>query len=93
MAVTKTHPITMVNGYGYHLPDRIIKPAKIVQTPKAGVLFLWVCRDSRVSGARGAAPCCVKAAISERGESSLCGDKALGRAHTPVRVYKCALSS
>ena len=93
MAVTKTHPITMVNGYGYHLPDRIIKPAKIVQTPKAGVLFLWVCRDSRVSGARGAAPCCGKAAISERGESSLCGDKALGRAHTPVRVYKCALSS
>src|SRR5699024_10701150 len=41
----------------------------------AGVLFLWVCRDSRVSGARGAAPCCGKAAISERGESSLCGDK------------------
>ena len=37
----------MVNGYGYHLPDRIIKPAKIVQTPTAGVLFLWVCRDSR----------------------------------------------
>ena len=25
--------VTMVNGYGYHLPDRIIKPAKIVQTP------------------------------------------------------------
>ena len=75
MAVTKTHPITMVNGYGYHLPDRIIKPAKMVQTPTAGVLFLWVCRDSRVSGARGAAPCCGKAAISERGEISLCGDK------------------
>ena len=36
---------------------------------------MWVCRDSRVSGARGAAPCCGKAAISERGESSLCGDK------------------
>ena len=35
---------------------------------------MWVCRDSRVSGARGAAPCCGKAAISERGESSLCGD-------------------
>ena len=67
--------ITMVDGYGYHLPDRIIKPAKMVQTPTAGVLFLWVCRDSRVSGARGAAPCCGKAAISERGESSLCGDK------------------
>ena len=65
----------MINGYGYHLPDRIIKPAKKVQTPTAGVLFLWVCRDSRVSGARGAAPCCGKAAISERGEISLCGDK------------------
>ena len=65
----------MVNGYGYHLPDRITKPAKMVQTPTAGVLFLWVCRDSRVSGARGAAPCCGKAAISERGESTLCGDK------------------
>ena len=65
----------------------------MVQTPKAGILFLWVCRDSRVSGARGAAPCCGKAAISERGESSLCGDKALGRAHTPARVYKCALCS
>ena len=65
----------MVNGYGYHLPDRIIKPAKMVQTPTAGVLFLWVCRDSRVSGARGAAPCCGKAAISERGVKSLCGDK------------------
>ena len=65
----------MVNGYGYHLPDRITKPAKMVQTPTAGVLFLWVCRDSRVSGARGAAPCCGKAAISERGEISLCGDK------------------
>ena len=35
----------MVNGYGYHLPDRIINPAKMVQTPTAGVLFLWVCRD------------------------------------------------
>ena len=35
----------MVNGYGYHLPDRITKPAKMVQTPTAGVLFLWVCRD------------------------------------------------
>ena len=45
--------VTMVNGYGYHLPDRITKPAKMVQTPTAGVLFLWVCRDSRVSGARG----------------------------------------
>ena len=65
----------MVNGYGYHLPDRIINPAKMVQTPTAGVLFLWVCRDSRVSGARGAAPCCGKVAISERGESSLCGDE------------------
>ena len=29
---------------------------------------MWVCRDSRVSGARGAAPCCGKAAISERGK-------------------------
>ena len=83
----------MVNGYGYHLPDRIIKPAKTVQTPTAGVLFLWVCRDS---GARGAAPCCGKAAnVGQRGKQaafSLCR-QALGRAHTPVRVYKCALSS
>ena len=45
----------MVNGYGYHLPDRIIKPAKKVQTPKAGVLFLWVCRDSR-KAAQGVQP-------------------------------------
>ena len=85
----------MVNGYGYHLPDRITKPAKIVQTPTAGVLFLWVCRDSRVSGARGAAPCCGKAAnVGQRGKQaafSLCR-QALGRAHAPVRVYKCALS-
>ena len=84
----------MVNGYGYHLPDRIIKPAKMVQTPTAGVLFLWVCRDSRVSGARGAAPCCGKAAnVGQRGKQaafSLCR-QALGRAHAPVRVYKCAL--
>ena len=45
----------MVNGYGYHLPDRIIKPAKMVQTPKAGVPFLWVCRDSR-EAAQGVQP-------------------------------------
>ena len=45
----------MVNGYGYHLPDRIIKPAKTVQTPTAGVLFLWVCRDSR-EAAQGVQP-------------------------------------
>ena len=45
----------MVNGYGYHLPDRIIKPAKMVQTPTAGVLFLWVCRDSR-EAAQGVQP-------------------------------------
>ena len=45
----------MVNGYGYHLPDRIIKPSKMVQTPKAGVLFLWVCRDSR-EAAQGVQP-------------------------------------
>ena len=86
----------MVNGYGYHLPDRIIKPAKMVQTPTAGVLFLRVCRDSRVSGARGAAPCCGKAAnVVQRGKQaafSLCR-QALGRAHTPARVYKCALCS
>ena len=44
----------MVNGYGYHLPDRIIKPAKMVQTPTAGVLFLWVCRDSREAAQGGA---------------------------------------
>ena len=44
----------MVNGYGYHLPDRIIKPAKTVQTPTAGVLFLWVCRDSREAAQGGA---------------------------------------
>ena len=47
--------IPMVNGYGYHLPDRIIKPAKMVQTPTAGVLFLWVCRDSR-EAAQGVQP-------------------------------------
>ena len=47
--------ITMVNSYGYHLPDRIIKPAKMVQTPTAGVLFLWVCRDSR-EAAQGVQP-------------------------------------
>src|SRR5699024_5228851 len=67
----------------------------MVQTPKAGILFLWVCRDSRVSGARGAAPCCGKAAnVGQRGKQaafSLCR-QALGRAHAPVRVYKCALS-
>ena len=45
----------MINGYGYHLPDRIIKPAKMVQTPTAGVLFLWVCRDSR-EAAQGVQP-------------------------------------
>ena len=45
----------MVNGYGYHLPDRIIKPTKTVQTPTAGVLFLWVCRDSR-EAAQGVQP-------------------------------------
>ena len=58
--------------------------------------FLWVCRDSRVSGARGAAPCCGKAAnVGQRGKQaafSLCR-QALGRAHAPVRVYKCALCS
>ena len=47
--------VPMVNGYGYHLPDRIIKPAKTVQTPTAGVLFLWVCRDSR-KAAQGVQP-------------------------------------
>ena len=55
---------------------------------------MWVCRDSRVSGARGAAPCCGKAAnVGQRGKQaafSLCR-QALGRAHAPVRVYKCAL--
>ena len=45
----------ILNGYGYHLPDRIIKPSKMVQTPKAGVLFLWVCRDSR-EAAQGVQP-------------------------------------
>ena len=44
-----------LNGYGYHLPDRIIKPSKMVQTPKAGVLFLWGCRDSR-EAAQGVQP-------------------------------------
>ena len=57
---------------------------------------MWVCRDSRVSGARGAAPCCGKAAnVGQRGKQaafSLCR-QALGRAHAPVRVYKCALCS
>ena len=47
--------VPMVNGYGYHLSDRIIKPAKMVQTPTAGVLFLWVCRDSR-EAAQGVQP-------------------------------------
>ena len=39
------------------LPEtpRIIKPSKMVQTPKAGVLFLWVCRDSR-EAAQGVQP-------------------------------------
>lgn len=31
--------VTVVNGYGYHLPDRIIKPAKIVQTRKRVYCF------------------------------------------------------
>ena len=44
-----------LNGYGYHLPDRIIKPSKMVQTPTAGVLFLWVCRDSH-EAAQGVQP-------------------------------------
>ena len=83
----------MVNGYGYHLPDRITKPAKMVQTPTAGVLFLWVCRDSRVSGARGAAPCCGKAAISERGETSLCGDKPSAERTRPQGCISAPLCS
>ena len=37
------------------LSIRIIKPAKMVQTPTAGVLFLWVCRDSR-EAAQGVQP-------------------------------------
>ena len=68
----------MVNGYGYHLPDRIIKPAKMVQTPTAGVLFLWVCRDSR-EAAQGVQPLvAAKPPMSVRGGSkllSLCADK------------------
>ena len=68
----------MVNGYWYHLPDRIIKPAKMVQTPKAGVLFLWVCRDSR-EAAQGVQPLvAAKPPMSVRGGSkrlSLCADK------------------
>ena len=68
----------MVNGYGYHLPDRIIKPAKTVQTPTAGVLFLWVCRDSR-EAAQGVQPLvAAKPPMSVRGGSkllSLCADK------------------
>ena len=59
---------------GYHLPDRITKPAKMVQTPTAGVLFLWVCRDSRVS-AQGVQPLvAAKPPYRSAGESSLCGD-------------------
>ena len=87
----------MVNGYGYHLPDRIIKPAKIVQTLGRVYCFCGCAgiaakrrKGARVSGgdlkafhalkrrpSRQArpAPCCGKAAISKRGESSLCGDK------------------
>ena len=68
----------MVNGYGYHLPDRIIKPSKMVQTPKAGVLFLWVCRDSR-KAAQGVQPLvAAKPPMSVRRGSkrlSLCADK------------------
>ena len=68
----------MVNGYGYHLPDRIIKPAKMVQTPTAGVLFLWVCRDSR-EAAQGVQPLvAAKPPMSVREGSkrlSLCADK------------------
>ena len=103
----------MVNGYGYHLPDRIIKPAKMVQTPTAGVLFLWVCRDSREAAQGGAGlrwrPQSVsrfEAPTEPAGETSPLlrqsrhigargkipvRRQALGRAHTPVRVYKCAL--
>ena len=65
----------MVNGYGYHLPDRIIKPAKMVQTPTAGVLFLWVCRDSR-EAAQGVQPLvAAKPPYRSAGKVSLCGDK------------------
>ena len=60
--------VPMVNGYGYHLPDRIIKPAKMVQTPTAGVLFLWVCRDSR-EAAQGVQPLvAAKPPIGARGK-------------------------
>ena len=58
--------------------DRIIKPAKTVQTPTAGVLFLWVCRDSR-KAAQGVQPLvAAKPPMSVRGGSkrlSLCADK------------------
>ena len=68
----------MVNGYGYHLPGRIIKPSKMVQTPTAGVLFLWVCRDSR-EAAQGVQPLvAAKPPMSVRRGSkllSLCADK------------------
>ena len=60
--------VPMVNGYGYHLPDRIIKPSKMVQTPTAGVLFLWVCRDSR-EAAQGVQPLvAAKPPIGARGK-------------------------
>ena len=53
--VKRTDDYPALNGYGYHLPDRIIKPSKMVQTPTAGVLFLWGCRDSR-EAAQGVQP-------------------------------------
>ena len=68
----------MVNGYGYHLPDRIIKPAKIVQTRKRVYCFLRVCRDSR-EAAQGVQPLvAAKPPMSVRRGSkllSLCADK------------------
>jgi len=50
----------------------------MVQTPTAGVLFLWVCRDSR-EAAQGVQPLvAAKPPMSVRRESkllSLCADK------------------
>ena len=47
---------------------RIIKPTKTVQTPTAGVLFLWVCRDSR-KAAQGVQPLvAAKPPIGARGK-------------------------
>ena len=81
----------MVNGYGYHLPDRIIKPAKTVQTPTAGVLFLWVCRDSR-EAAQGVQPLVRNEVTQNTARTSYCPGCKLRRTHIlPSGEYRSAL--